>query len=196
MKRRIAALGVVVGALLVASACSSAHHVTAPTTTTTTGPNPDAVPAVITPAYVDAVFKVLNHVYGNATRSLFGSNSVNESVQSDLRAIFKTPLLTQELQNAASSLLGSRANLRSPIGDIVTEVNDLVSASPSCIFVETTSDFSAVLIHPGTAAGSEYWVLRPKTPGSDPGNLNPTSWALSFNADYLTPKSIPNQCVE
>jgi hypothetical protein len=194
MKRLSAGLGVVIGVLLLASACSSGHHTARPTTTTTTTPNPDVVPAVITPAYVNAVFKVLNHVYGNATRSLFSTGSVNGSVQSDLRAIFNLPLLTQELQNATASLTSSRSNLRSPIGDIVTNVRELIAASPSCIFVATTSDFGAVLINKGPPTGSEYWALKPKAPGSDPSNLNPTPWALAFNADYLTPRSIPNQC--
>jgi hypothetical protein len=182
------------------AACSSSHR-TDPTTTTSatsttfapTGSNPEVIPSVITPAYVDAVFKVLNHINGDATRQLFGSGSVDPIVRADLRALFSDPLYSQELANASASLATNRNSLRNPIGDVVTTVKRVISASPRCVFVETVSDFSPVDIHPSQAA-SEYWVLVPKVPTNDPMRLNRTAWALSFNADYLTPTSIPNQC--
>ncbi len=197
MRRRILVLSVAVVAV-VASACSSGgHHSAAGTTTSTTasaGPNPDVIPSVITPAYVDAVFRVLNHINGNATRELFRAGSVTRSVRVDFRALFNDPLYQQELRNAAASLRVTRSSLRDPIGDVTTTVQSVISASSRCIFVATRSDFSAVDVHP-TQAPAEYWGLEPKSPGDDPSNLNSTPWALWFNADYLTPTSIPDQCV-
>ena len=196
MRRRILVLSVAVVAV-VASACSSGGHHSAPGTTTSTtasaGPNPDVIPSVITPAYVDAVFRVLNHIKGDATRELFAADAVDEKVRDDLRALFTDPLFAQEMANASASLKVNRSTLRQPIGDVLTHVRRVVSASSTCIFVETTSDFSAVDVRPGRAA-SEYWALVPKPPTNDPELLNRTPWALSFNADYLTPTSVPDQC--
>ena len=194
MKRRIAALGVVVGALLVASACSSAHPVTAPTTTTTTGPNPDAVPAVITPAYVDAVFKVLEHVDGNASRELISAKAVTPEVLANIRAIYNDPLYSQEVQIAHQSLQGDLSNVRQPPGDVVVSVQRVIAASSTCVFVETSSDFSAVVYKPDTPSASEYWELTPKQSGDDPTHLNRTPWALAFNVDFPTTTSIRDRC--
>ena len=71
---------------LVLAACSGKSHDAAPTTSAppppttaattqaslpaSTTPNPDVIPPVITVAYVNAVFAVLNHINGNAARSL------------------------------------------------------------------------------------------------------------------------------
>ncbi len=198
MRRRFLALCAAV-ALLVAG-CSSGHHAAAPTTTTlppghTAGsPNPDVIPPVITPAYVNAVFAALNHVDGDATRQMVSSGSVTPRAQADLRAIYNDPLFTQELRIAEQSLKAGTRGVRRPPGDVVTTVSKMISATPTCIFVATTSDFSAVLVNPGTPAASEYWVLRPKQRNGDPRKLNPTPWALAFNADYLTPTTIPDQC--
>jgi hypothetical protein len=189
-------------AVITAGASCSSGHRTDPTTTTPatsttfspTGSNPDVIPSVITPAYVDAVFKVLNHIKGAATRELYASGSVDQKVRVDLRSIFNDPLYRQELSNAAASLSVERAALRNPIGDVITSVKRVVSASSQCVFVETVSDFSLVDVHPSQAA-SEYWVLTPKVLANDPSGLNSTPWAISFNADYLTPTSIPDQCV-
>ena len=203
MRRRIWALGVVVLLVLV-GACSSGGHrpdpstsssVAAPTTSTApVAPNPYVVPPVITPAYVDAVFKVLNHIYGDATRELYSANGVDATVRLDLRALFSDPLYAQELVNAAASLSIGRTELRNPIGDVVTTVNQVVSQSSRCIFVETVSDFSAVNLRPGSA-GSEYWELTTKDPSNDPQHINTTPWALSFNADFVNKTVVPDQCV-
>lgn len=188
--RRLVALSVVVA--LTASACSgSARAKAAPPDG---GPNPDVVPAVITPAYVNAVFKVLDHIQGNATRALIAAHALTPTVKTDIRAIYNDPLYATELRIGSETLAGNLANLRKPPGDIKTTVVKLISASPSCIFVETSADYSAVLYKPGPPAASGYWTLRPKQRGIDPDHLNPTPWALSFNAVYLTPTSIPDQC--
>jgi hypothetical protein len=182
------------------AACSSHHHNAARATTvpstapTTTVPDPDVVPAVITPAYVNAVFAVLNHINGNASRSLVSSGELTGQVRSDLRAIYNDPLYTQEITIAQQSLSQSLDNVRRPPGDIVTSVERLISATPTCVFVETESDYSAVLVEPGHPSASEFFKLSPKSQIMDPENLNPTPWSISFNAAFLTPTSVPNQC--
>ena len=179
---------------LVGSACSGGSGHASPTTSAALGPNPDVVPLVITADYVNAVFKVLNHVNGNAVRTLLSTGQVTPGVQTDLRAIFNDPLYQEEVRIAGQSIQGNLSNVQRPPGDIQTTVVELVDSSPSCIFVQTKSTYSAVLVHPTPPAASEYWVLRPKQPGTDPSGLNPTPWSLSFNANYTTPTTIPDQC--
>jgi hypothetical protein len=202
MRRRALVLGS--AAALIMAACSSGGHRASPSTlsappvttavTQPAGANPDAIPAVITPAYVDAVFKVLNHINGNVSRSLLASDQLTIGARIYLRAIYDDPLYRRELQLARESLQGNLSNVRKQPGDVLTTVRSLVFASNKCIFVETESDFSAVLVNPGKSAPSEYFRLAIKAPGIDPDHVNPTPWALNFNATFLTPTKVPNQC--
>jgi hypothetical protein len=191
MRRRLLALWA--GLALVGASCSGAHHHAAPPTTAS-GPDPDVIPAVITPAYVDAVFRVLNHIDGDASRALLAAGKVTPGVLTDLRAIYNDPLYAQEVKIAQQSISGDTSNVRRPPGDVIVGVVQLVSGTGSCIFVATKSDFSAVLIHTGPPAPSEYYELRRKAPGNDPMRINPTPWAFSFDVVYPTPTSVPDQC--
>ena len=191
MRRVILTLALVA---LSSSACSGGSGHASPTTSSPLGPNPDVIPQVITADYVNAVFKVLNHINGNAVRALLTASQVTPEVQTDLRAIFNDPLYQQELKIAGQSIQGDTSNVRKPPGDIQTVVVQLLDSSPTCIFVSTRSIFGAVLLHPTPPAASEYWMLKPKQADVDPSGLNPTPWSLSFNANYTTPTSIPDQC--
>jgi hypothetical protein len=197
MKQLVIALCV---ASLGLAACSStkphASQPVAPTPSTVAKPaDPYAIPAVITPAYVDTVFAALNHVDGNASRLLLADRTVNERVTSILRSIYNDPLYAEQVKIAGQSLQGNLSDVRHPVGDIRTTVVQLISSSPACIFVRTSSDFSAVVTDPGPPAESEYFELRPTQRDDNSAALNPTPWSLTFNADYLTPTPTPDQCV-
>jgi hypothetical protein len=190
--RRVIAAGVLVAAM--AGGCSSgSHHVTSPSTTAAV--NPDVVPAVITPAYVDSVFVVLNHVAGNATRALVSSHTVSPQVVMDLRSIFNDPLFKDQLTSARSALTtGGLSNVMQDPGDSVTTVNELVSASPTCLFVEVSSDFSAVDISPPRIPAVDYLELQQKQARDDPGHLNRTPWAISSERVSATPTAVSSPC--
>lgn len=195
MRRRFLALGAVTAILV--SGCSSArHHATGPTTTTAVAasPDPDVIPAVITPAYVDSVFRVLNHVYGDATRNLVSGKAVTPDVAADLRSIFADPLYGQQISEAQQSLQGPISNVRADPSDAVTAVDRLLFASSDCILVQTTTTLAGVLIRPTPAPVAEYYELGRKQPGLDPGGRNPTPWVITFNADYLKPSPPPTRC--
>jgi hypothetical protein len=202
MRRRLLVLG---GAVVLAvAACSSGSHRASPPTTvplpSTTaasvagGPNPDVIPPVITPAYVNAVFAVLNHLNGNAARLMVDNDQLTSNVRSTLRAIYNDPLFEVEVRVFEQSVSTQFSNVRRPPGDRMTIVMHLLTASPKCIFVSTHSDLSAVQDTPTRAAASEYWELQPKQPGADPTRLNPTPWALSFNQAFITPTNISTKC--
>lgn len=192
MRRRFLALGLAAMVALSAG-CSGGGHprAVAPTTTTT---DPYEVPDVITVAYVNRVFAALNHVYGDAFRALLSTHSVSPGVLADLRSIFNDPLYASEVRVAQATVDARLTGLRTQPGDILTTVNDLISVSPRCIFVETSSSYASVQTGPPILYASEYWVLKPKQAGADPNHYNPTPWALSFNIDYETPTTIPDQC--
>ena len=177
-----------------AAACSGGSGHASPTTSTTLGPNPDVVPQVITADYVNAVFKVLNHLDGDVTRSLVAGGTITSQDYAILRAIYNDPLYAEEVKIAQQTLQGNMSVFRHPPGDRGTKVETLIDTSPSCIFAATVSDYSAVALHPTSSAASEYWELKPKQSGTDPGQLNPTPWALAFNASYTTATTIPDQC--
>lgn len=176
-------------------ACSSGSRKGSQPPPTAPGPNPDVVPAVITPAYVDAVFKVLNHINGNATRLLAAQHFVSPVVREDYRAIYNDPMYDSELTAADESLQqGVIENVRPDAGDARTNVVRLISASNKCIFVETHTDLSGVFIQPRPMPASEYYELSPKQGGADPLHLNPTPWAISFNVAFLQPTDAPSRC--
>lgn len=195
MRRRFLALAAALPVLLVGCSAPSHHSSDPPSSVSpTSGPNPDVVPTVITPAYVNAVFAVLNHINGNAVRAALAANAVTPTVEQDLRAIYSPPLLSAEQQVFESGLTQDRLNLRSAPGDRQTRVRRILSAGSSCIFVLTSSDLSAVELRPSASPASEYWELKTKSASDDPAGLNPTPWTLSFNQDYETPTSISDPC--
>lgn len=195
MRRRFLALGAV-AAILITGCSSGRHHATGPTTSTAVAasPNPDVIPAVITPAYVDAVFRVLNHINGNAVRTLVKQKSLTPVVKADLKAVYGGALYPVELEVFQAGLVQNASNLRIPPGDRVTSVVSLITATPSCIFVQTVSSLAAVEIRPTKAAASEYWELQPKSPTDDPEHLNPTPWILTYNRDFQTPTTMQGLC--
>jgi hypothetical protein len=202
MRRKLLALGA--AAAIVMAACSSGSNRASPSTTSpapstapvgqTTVANPGVIPSVITVAYVNAVLIALNHIYGNATRTLRSSHAITPEVMRDLRSIFNDPLYDQQIQAAKISLQGAIDNVRPNAGDGTTVVTHLISASPACIFVETSTDLSRVLVHPTPRAASEYYELAPKDSQNNTSTLNPTPWAFAYNSAFLTPTNVKDPC--
>lgn len=161
---------------------------------TTTVPNPDVVPAVITPAYVNSVFVVLNHIWGNSLRAEVASGKVTPAVLADLRAVFNDPLYSQEVEGA-NQALSQLANVRNPPGDPAETVIQLISASPSCIFVKSKSNVAAV-VKTLPPQGYDYYELVPKQSNADPRRLNTTPWALAYDLFFTGagPEQENNPC--
>lgn len=188
--RRVVALLVVLLAAM--SGCSSSGHRAAPPTTL---PDPDVVPAVITPAYVDAVFVVLNHVYGNAVRQIALRRAIDPSAIADLKAIFNDPAFGVQLQAAQAALRGRQIeNVRLDGGDAVTTVTQLLTTSASCIFIRGTTDLSRLEVKVPAPPAAEYFELAPKQQGRDPERLNSTPWAIAVDEAFTTPTTAKSTC--
>lgn len=209
-------LSLFVAAGLVLAACGSSHTVASPTTpaaptttsstlprptttttpttlapTTTTAPDPDVVPAVITPAYVNAVFAVLNHVYGNAVRLMVATHKIPVQATVELRAIFADPEYATELKIFSFELHQNPQGLKHPPGDEVTRVIRILSSSTSCIYIQTSTDYSAVVVKPQRATGPEFYGLELKPNSIDPHHLNDSKWAIFFNESFRSSNPPP-----
>ncbi len=156
--------------------------------------NPDVIPPVITIPYVDAVFKVLEHIDGNVLRQLLQSRGITARITAELAAIYNQPLYSKEVAIAEQTLAGNMSNIIHPPGDVVMTVVRLISASPTCIFVATKANYDAVLKNPGKSPGSTYFALEMKQDYSGDRSLNSTPWSIFFNAVFLNQVTIPDQC--
>jgi hypothetical protein len=194
MRRGLGIVGGVVAVVVLAASCSSTHRQTHLSAKAGTAVNPYVVPAVITPAYVDAVFVVLNHIIGNATRGLVRDLKVTPEVRADLLAVYADGPYEAQIQAAQESLKGVVDNVRVNPGDPVTTVTRLIGWSPTCVFVSTRTNLQAVLVAPVPEPASEYFELIPKSLGNDPGHLNPTPWAIGLDVAFPTPHSLPDKC--
>jgi hypothetical protein len=208
MRRKMFLLGWVL--LLVVAACSGpSHHESTATSTpapptsapstsapsTVSATDPYAVPRVITVAYVNSVLAALAHVSSEGARAFAASRQINATVKADLRAVFNDPAYDQQIQDLDDNLRQGFVNpLRPGGGDIRIRVKRLVSTSPTCIFAETVSDTTPLFLHPAVQPAAEYFELRPKQAGADPGHLNPTPWAFADDEAFLRPTSAPTKC--
>lgn len=176
MRHKILVLGAVVS-LVVASACSSSSRDVHPIGTAP-GPNPDVIPAIITPAYVDAVFKVLNRVYGEALREELTTRGVGPTVTTELQAIYIPPQLGVELAIFNQALNGSLRYVLPNPGDRVFTTTALQRATSSCIQAEEVADYTAV-DRTKTAPQALTVVLARKHAGAH-NSINATPWVISY----------------
>jgi hypothetical protein len=170
---------------------TSPTSVTTVTTTTAPATTP-TVPATITAAYVDSVFAVLNHIYGNATRLMISTTNLPPPAVADIRSIFADPEFNTELKIFSLELDQGFAGVKIPPGDRVTRVVRIISESTTCVFAQTATSFAAVVQHPPAENGSEYTGIETKLPSNDPQGLNSTNWAIFFNESFPTPTTPPS----
>jgi hypothetical protein len=161
--------------------------------TTTTVPDTRIVPRTITVAYVDAVLAKLNHVYGDATRSVVAAKKLTVPAIEDISAIYSVELGANEQLLFARSIATGQSSFRRVPGDPVTKVRKLIFASRSCIYARVRTDSDPALKHPVKPAADEFMGLR-RVPFGQGQGRNQTTWILFFDGETRTPSNIPNQC--
>jgi hypothetical protein len=119
------------------------------------------------------------------------SDQLPPDVTDRIRAIYNDPLFTRELRVLSEEFVAGFANVKKPPGDRRTTVLRVLSASPTCVWMETHTDLSAVTTTPQDMAASEYLALTLKRPGIDVGQLNPTPWAIDANPTFRVPTTPP-----
>ena len=166
---------------------------TLPPATTTT--NPYAVPAVIDVAYVNKVLAGLDAVLGDVARTVLKTRTIPADAYDRLKAIYgSSELLQLTIDSIQADIRRGFTGYKPDPGNRASSVQQVLSASPTCIFVRVTRDYLAVSQSPSTV--NPQWVaLRNADPSRDPSRHNPTSWAMVYDG-FPQDKSTPtNPCV-
>jgi hypothetical protein len=202
--RRTAVQAAVAALLLTAlAACSSSSGAdrdtataqtvaTEPPTTTTT--NPYAVPAVIDAAYVNRVLAGLDAQMGDVIRLVFDTRTIPREAYDRMRAIYYDDQgLQLAIDGFQRSMRNGFAGYRPEPGNIVSKVDQILSAATTCIFVQVSRDYSAIGLQ-STTRDIQWIALRPLIPQRDPQQFNQTNWSFSYEG-YTETRSRPtDQC--
>lgn len=179
-------------AALTLSACggSSAPAAQARVPSTTIPPaDPYAVPAHITPAYVQRVLDALDAVDGDATRLIVANRALVKPALYRLEAIDSQSWFGEMTNTWAGQIAQGLTNYQASPANKRDAVQHLISSSRSCIFVKVTTDYSAVARSHGPPQVN-YIVLRPSPPPAAYDDFNPTPWVIDlegYNSQGLEP---------
>lgn len=152
------------------------------------------VPAVIDDAYIQNVLTALYNLESEAARSMVASGQVTEEAERIVRAINRVDLVEPLLASYRESAAEDFAGVLQPPGNQAVRVEELLAATPNCVFVHTTRDFSGVLEEPSPLSGPTFIQLLPKAVDQDPGQLNPTPWIVGGSVLRTDGSSPENAC--
>ena len=183
------------GTATLASGSAGSTTTTTTTTSTTSGQgatttttDPWAVPATITPAYVDRVLAELNHIDGNAFRSARQADSVTPTFL-QLEAAIRAGAheLQFQVKLAQQQVAQSFRGIRAVPGDRLMIATSLLPAPPMCVLASVNVSFGSITIgapikyppwyvalvsSPSTATNPTHWRLADD--GFEPGGGAPT----------------------
>ena len=163
-----------------ARSSSSNTVATEPAPTTTTSPY--AVPAVIDEAYINRVLAGLDAAVGDVLRIVMRTKTIPPEAYDRLRAIYADPTFMQvKIDGYQRDIREQFKSYRPTPGNRASTVSRVISARPSCVFVEVRRDYSAVGLNPLAQLDKQWVGLRPLDTSRDPGGYNPTSWALIYD---------------
>jgi len=166
---------------------------TAPLATTTT--NPYAVPAVIDVAYVNRVLAGLDAAVGDVARLVLRTRTITQEAYDRLKAIYGDRTFLQiNIDGLERDIREGFRSYKSPAGDRKSTVSRLISARPSCIFVQISRDYSAVGINPLSELQTQWVGLRLLDQGRDPNDYNPTPWAYTYDGFPADRAQPPDPC--
>ncbi len=152
---------------------------TAPPQTTTT--NPYAVPPVIDAAYINRVLAGLDAALGDILRLVVSTRTIPPVVETQLRSIYATDDWMQlQMDLLQLELMDGFTGLRPVPGNQVTVVEEILSASLTCVFARVKRDNSQISSSQNTPA-MQWAALVPLDPSRDPSRYNVTGWAYRYN---------------
>jgi hypothetical protein len=138
-------------------------------------------------ASLDDVLAKLNHVYGDLVRKRIATGRVDQEDLIPLRAIYNEPEFTKQAEVLVKTQVRSSDEVRQPPGDRKMTVKQIVSATPDCVALVVTYDFSAIKVN-ALPPSDWYITLEPTNPNADPTKLNPTRWSFGYDGDKLVTK--------
>lgn len=202
--RRTSPAGALLALSLLAAACGSSQpsqppQATVPQAAGTTTPatavatDPYAVPPVITKPYVQKVLNALEAVNAQATDLIVANKNLVPAAAARLQSIYTDSQFTAQTRHLLTVLAtGVGHTFRSDPGRITDAAARIVSASPTCVYLVTTRNYSTVVNNPPPPQQT-YIALNRRTASVSLG-LNPTPWVFAF-LGYNTDGSMPaNPC--
>jgi hypothetical protein len=190
-------------ALLASAACSGGGAdkgsaganptlATEPPRTTTT--NPYAVPAVIDGAYVNRVLAGLDAITGDAVRLVVQTRSIPRDAYDRLRAVYANDTWLQiDIDGLQSDMRKGFSTYRTPPGNQVTTVTQMITIRQECIFAKVNRDYSLVGIN-SSSTDTQWVALTPLDPSRDTHGYNATRWALAYNGFTSARTQPPDPC--
>jgi hypothetical protein len=162
--------------------------------TSTTTADPYAIRSPITAAYVQRVLAALDAISADAIRIVIAQGRLVPDAARRLRAISTSTSFEQQSMIVLNQIGAGLSNYRSAPGPVRDTVQELISARPSCIFASLTRDLSALEKQPESLP-TNFVVLRPRSSGDDPTDLNPTPWVIDFLGYDNNGAPIADSCV-
>lgn len=147
-------------------------------TTTTEKVDPTKVPTKITKPYLDAVFKELQKVVGDARREIHAANDLTKSATDKLDAVYSKELSQVILNNYAQNVGPGLTFPPQPDGDAIVTTNEVISATPTCVFASVHEDFSPVTGKKDSVFNRWIALQRRDSPGDQ---LNSTPWVMTVD---------------
>lgn len=166
---------------------------TEPPRTTTT--NPYAIPAVIDVAYVNRVLAGLDAAVGDVLRMVMRTNTLPPEALDRLRALYADPDFLQiKIDGYQRDLREGFKNYNADPGNKRSTVTRIVSAQPSCIFVQVNRDYSSVGVRPLKELDIQWVGLKPIDLSRDARRYNPTPWSYVYDGFPPDRSQPPDPC--
>lgn len=160
----------------------------------TTPTDPYTVPTVIDIAYVTRIIAGLDSAMGTVTRLVLQTRTIPREAYDRMRAIYGTDDGIQlAIDPFQSDIQRSFAGYRTEPGNKSTTIQELISATSSCVYARVTRDYSAVGTNARTA-DIQWIAIRPSQAARDPHGYNSTNWAFAYEGFPPDRTQPPNPC--
>ncbi|MEA2717373.1 MAG: hypothetical protein QOI99_1690 [Actinomycetota bacterium] len=190
-------VAVLVATSLAVGACGGDKKPLGPTATVpqaTTTTNPYAVPSVIDEAYVNRVLAGLDQAVGDVTRLIVTNQTITSEAADRLAALYTGDALVLKLQGYQRDVLQQFAGYKSPLGNKVTTVTQLISSRPECLFAKVSRDVSAISLNPDPGLSTLWVSLAPLARSRDPSGYNMTGWVFAYEGFQQDLSAPANPC--
>ena len=154
-----------------------------PETTTTTVIDVTKVPATIDVPYVQAVMDTLDRVTGDMVRVLVANRVPNAEFAALLQAIYDEPKFSLAQADFGNYAVRDLEPLNPQPGNPTSRVFRVVDSSSNCIVAELDHNYAPIFRNAAEDPLAGFVQLRLKRQERDPGNRNPTTWAIVADID-------------
>ncbi len=171
---------------------------TAPSTSSTLAPaaiDVSVIPEKIDEAYLNAVLAALDEVDGQATRIIFATKRFPPEAADLLNSIYSDDAFEDESEVWFRSIADDPElkGIKPSPGNRKSEVQRIIAAAPTCVWLAVKRDHSQVNVDPGPER-TEYLALQPLDRSNDPQGRNPTAWMITVDGFREDGREPSNPC--